>query len=462
MNPLIFTLKQHTPLIHFQSEQQGATLRASEVKPRLDRFIFEKLGRGSYDKGVKIASGKNWLIKKAEHHSLDYKMSVSENKDEKKEIWNNHINSPMYFGNMGKETPKKHFKFIEFTNIRVRVFSFNDSLLHEIKNHLCEFFFYNNFGARSGKGYGSFEVIKIDDIDCNRSIFSHKFSFKIETDDWQEALFQVSLFYKSLRSGINMVKKPVETDYEEPSVKWASMRYISTSEFYFKPLIFLYAKSEGEQWDKKTIKQVYFNNDYSSRYPSKNESEDFGDGKIETLALKQQLIKHPDSDVLHRKLRESFFDFKDVFGLSTEEKWSSYSTTIKKIHAKENSKPNYFSEEKGSEVIERFGSSIIFKPLKTDENEFTMYVDYKEIPDKYRGQKFIICKSGDEKNAKLCLKIPPDFSFSKFFEFVFNKEKFNIDIHVHEDHKAYKDRNNVYYFEVLNKIYRQLQNTVQS
>ena len=32
-------LKQWTPLIHFQSGQSGATLRTTEVKPKLDRFL---------------------------------------------------------------------------------------------------------------------------------------------------------------------------------------------------------------------------------------------------------------------------------------------------------------------------------------------------------------------------------------------------------------------------------------
>jgi hypothetical protein len=43
MYKLVFTLKQHTPLIHFQHDQEGATLRATEVKPKLDKFIIEKL-----------------------------------------------------------------------------------------------------------------------------------------------------------------------------------------------------------------------------------------------------------------------------------------------------------------------------------------------------------------------------------------------------------------------------------
>ncbi len=33
-------LRQLTPLIHFQAEQPQATLRATEVKPKLDRFLL--------------------------------------------------------------------------------------------------------------------------------------------------------------------------------------------------------------------------------------------------------------------------------------------------------------------------------------------------------------------------------------------------------------------------------------
>ena len=43
MFQLTFTLKQHTPIIHFQHDQAGATLRATELKPKLDRFIMHKL-----------------------------------------------------------------------------------------------------------------------------------------------------------------------------------------------------------------------------------------------------------------------------------------------------------------------------------------------------------------------------------------------------------------------------------
>ena len=38
----IIKLRQDTPMWHFQSEQNGCCLRASEVKPKLDRFLAEK------------------------------------------------------------------------------------------------------------------------------------------------------------------------------------------------------------------------------------------------------------------------------------------------------------------------------------------------------------------------------------------------------------------------------------
>lgn len=42
MYQLNIQLKQHTPLIHFQHTQDGATLRATEVKPKLDCFLIEQ------------------------------------------------------------------------------------------------------------------------------------------------------------------------------------------------------------------------------------------------------------------------------------------------------------------------------------------------------------------------------------------------------------------------------------
>lgn len=36
-----FDLKRHTPMIHFQPYDEGVCLRATEVKPKFDRFLLE-------------------------------------------------------------------------------------------------------------------------------------------------------------------------------------------------------------------------------------------------------------------------------------------------------------------------------------------------------------------------------------------------------------------------------------
>ena len=59
---LNYKLQQITPMIHFQHYEEGATLRASEVKPKLDRFLIELLGEGNYEEGLKTAKDNKWTM----------------------------------------------------------------------------------------------------------------------------------------------------------------------------------------------------------------------------------------------------------------------------------------------------------------------------------------------------------------------------------------------------------------
>lgn len=101
MIKLKFSLKQITPMIHFQDDD-GATIRATELKPKLDRFILSWL---AYEKEVKehpeqkLGSetemlknvvdnlvNKKWLIDK-DHIVLNYKMRIEAiNKDENMDL----------------------------------------------------------------------------------------------------------------------------------------------------------------------------------------------------------------------------------------------------------------------------------------------------------------------------------------------------------------------------------------
>ncbi len=71
MNKLVIKLKQHTPLIHFQWEQEGTTLRATEVKPLLDKYIIDKILE---DENLK-ETYKSFLIRQ-DPPVLNYKMRI--------------------------------------------------------------------------------------------------------------------------------------------------------------------------------------------------------------------------------------------------------------------------------------------------------------------------------------------------------------------------------------------------
>lgn len=181
---LIIHLKQHTPLLHFQHGQYGATLRATEVKPRLDKFIKEKVGADEKLKYCFIGDSK----------ALDYKMKIEIDTSKKRGEYLvcSYLNtkdlrrtsdmptiiakSP-YFAQeeanktiVVKDKDKECRYFIEeewkmiskkglsWTDISVTFFSLNQIVLDYLDQYVEEFFLCSNFGTRSDKGFGCFTV----------------------------------------------------------------------------------------------------------------------------------------------------------------------------------------------------------------------------------------------------------------------------------------------------------------
>lgn len=195
MEVLKVSLKQHTPLLHFQPNEPGATLRASEVKPRLDRYIIEHEGNGPYDMvkdDVKHRHA-NWFIDKKEIHALDYSLRIivkdiatevklreksaktKLNKETKKiEVYYQLSNFPLVLSNMGGKTDKEKLANLSYTQQQVDLIFIvsdkkkdttnenTDNLLTVIEKHIVSFFAQNNFGQRNGKGFGSFLVTRIN------------------------------------------------------------------------------------------------------------------------------------------------------------------------------------------------------------------------------------------------------------------------------------------------------------
>lgn len=216
-----FTLKQHTPIIHFQSDQSGATLRATELKPKFDRFLKKYVFDGKIPKKYKISDDKD---------ALDYKVKIESSNTK---IIGFEKYPPLYFARDAKQ------KIIS-DSITITFISFNDTLLLKIKDNFEAFLTNTNFGTRQSKGYGNFYI---DAKNFKKELVADEkskvYSFKSNLQNWEQ---DIKLFYGLLRAGIN------EVDFKTKK-----------SKFYAKSMMFMYAKSLGITWDKKAIKEHFLN-----------------------------------------------------------------------------------------------------------------------------------------------------------------------------------------------------------
>lgn len=289
MNKLAVTLKQHTPLIHFQHNQEGATLRASEVKPKLDKYLIKHVFGDSFEKCkhflVGYTPGNERLLSekfKSGFRALDYKLRITADESSRKEymivsllnktdsmklqsayninvldnapyfaqeqltkdiledplIWNNGINP---------EGEIKEFKKgLIWDQINLSFFSLNsykqgnEKLIGIIKDQIERFFLVTNFGTRSTKGFGSFTVSQIN---RNEVIWDEKkmnslpcdFVYRKNTSNSKlnNLFVAVKEDYQKLKSGINF-------------------------RVYAKSLLFCYAvdrMKDNPRWEKRYFKQ---------------------------------------------------------------------------------------------------------------------------------------------------------------------------------------------------------------
>lgn len=396
MKTLTIKLKQHTPLIHFQHDQEGATLRASEVKPKLDRFLLTKLGKGDYQQGISIAKKNGWLIGKSEgHYALDYKIKIEAPETQIMDLSRDSgrtnrqgkrimENIPLYFGDLGDGSQFKKMSFC-FNPINLIIicsrtrYAKNDKekqneeqketeIIGLIETNINQFFFMHNFGTRQTKGFGSFTTIGYPTSFPNEyAIFSlNNFLAKFGTwDFFKELFYSIELFYKTIRSGINQ------------------------NGVYFKSLMYSYAIEQDSYWDKRTIRHKF-------RHFTPNKYEDKGE--------------KADSENDGNNTENIARLFRDMLGLSSSQTWMSYNRDqITKEHI-----PN-----KNEETIERFKSPLLFKPVY-DDNKYNVYIIPELIPEEYCGSKFKISSSNTHSSFEM--KTPKKFDILDFLQYFTDKE----------------------------------------
>jgi len=331
MYKLNIELQQHTPLLHFQHSQDGATLRATEVKPKLDRFLIEKVYEDNFEKYKHSLQSYNGEPKhKVKHLALAYKLRF---KVGQIKIFDN-SNLAGYFAELGnKGEVGKKLSFAE--NIQMQIVCSNPKLLNDIKQNIASFFIHHNFGTRQSRGFGSFTITAEEPIKLDYN-FEIKENRNEQPHSWENLFQHIDLFARSLRAGFNLKGRDKKTT------------------FYFKSLAFVYAKKVlGVQWDKKTVKENFFINDLRKQQEIHNNADNV------SYSGKKLLIK-------------------DLFGLSTAESWRSYRSMV----------------EKKSETVQRFQSPILFKPISDSNGNFTVHIKANDIPKEMLNRNFDISTRG--------------------------------------------------------------------
>ena len=215
MSKLKITLKQHTPLIHFQPEQDGAIIRSTEFKPKLDKFLIEHAFEGTIEE--KFEQYKKYLIGYKEgktkedfkdKEAFNYKVRFLNASDRK--VQDIKGKKPFYFNNIEKNNTDRN-KFVFCSSVDVEFFTLNTGILDIINKWIEKFLLLTNFGFRQNKGFGSFYLDEYKDIlKLFKEVYKEKKIFYIkykENVTSEEIMNDAAIIYQVMKSGINFPHK---------------------------------------------------------------------------------------------------------------------------------------------------------------------------------------------------------------------------------------------------------------
>lgn len=207
-----YKLKQHTMLLHFQDEPD-ACLRASEVKPKLDRFIVKKLE----GKDKLKQAHPSWI--QAEHQNgkdvaLKYRMTIKCAPGARVEKYMGRQIPRIFYGNMGDGSNNSNKKTgVFFTNrtdepsLVLTITCFDEGLKDYIDANIAEFFAVTNFGTMQSKGFGSFTVMgkECKIAEALKEYYGAAHCYKINIGNYNnvqnEAFETIKQVYSVMKSG---------------------------------------------------------------------------------------------------------------------------------------------------------------------------------------------------------------------------------------------------------------------
>lgn len=369
-------LKQHTPLIHFQHDQDGATLRATELRPKIDAWIIAQLTgiknyRADPDKQAEVIQKlkmehPEWLVGggSAQHPALDYKLHIraetaesylvasniaKRNREEYDALRVPYLSGAPYFADnepIKNKQLDRAKRGVMYKNIEVEIFCLHPNLMTAIEKALPYVFAYHNFGVRQSKGFGCF-------------------SLKSQTvDDFERLLKEHPLYEKSL---VYTLKSNKQANLRQIFSKIENEYKILKSGFDKDPsqMMVYFEEEKAIEWEKPLIKRELVKNKGAGQ---KNDySSDDKRQYVRALLGVAELYEFP-------KDREKI-----------------------KIACAE------VDKEDGGTLVERFRSPITFKVFGNN-----IYMMPEEIPDEIYGRKF---KFTNTREVSIILSTPKKGTF---------------------------------------------------
>jgi len=355
-----FYLEQHSPIIHFQHDHKGSTLRASELRPRLDRHIARS--KGGWDRIPKA-----WLVGKGAtgHKALDYRVTITplgeryeENLNEKQARngkWN--AQYPGYFANMGRESQEDIIRMCWYPQVKVTFTCLHPELLELVGQSFPQFLSYTNFGTRKSKGFGSYWLIDqyLEDVVPKETPYLY-----IQKSEFRDVADGIDYYYKRLKSGVNYSHNRKTGRCDGHYEKSFLYKYLDQHKNY--------------SWEKRWLKENFF------CLPPKQETKRYARaflGMAGSITFRQtQEPCNPESP----KVSIGRGDEKDI-------EIAHAATVI---------------EKKKGEVIARIPSPITFRPVRCGDSAYKVFIlvdpthqmeqvkGKKEFTFKYRSESYTL------------------------------------------------------------------------
>jgi len=356
---ITFPLQQHSPLLHFQHDQPGATLRATELKPKLDKYLLKQVFKEDFQ------AYKKYLV---EHDEKKYEKLKGQEKEKYEEEIHQALDYKIkIIADPGKVNTKTlSIITMDKTGVRyplqtLELFSFHTALLEKVKEIIDDFFILHNFGLRQSKGFGCFTT-----SDTTQSRFE------------KAAGEKYPVFYRKKAAGPD-IYADIDTDYKILKSGINHKKYIKSKLFRYM------CEKKQIDWEKRKIKETL-----KTGHPGIfNSLMHRGGNEGNRIPQCQPGKKEPD----YRYIRA-------LLGLAEHNEYRTWKGKIQ-INIKDNKKE-----------IERFQSPLMFKVFNQ-----TIYILPNEIPAAMFNREFDFFLD----NKKVLFTIPTprenQFSMVEFLDF---------------------------------------------